>query len=179
MRLLHSTIRLQLSLYFACVTNVCNFFYISVEQLVQVIADLYAASIKTTTMTFCWALLFLLHNPHVIDALQHQIDDVINQKQVVGMKDLSNMPYMEAFLMEVQRLADVVPYSMLHCTTQDTTFRGYHIPKDTIIVPNLYSVHMDNKHFPDPARFYPERFLDTDGRVKKLQHFIPFSVGKL
>ena len=32
--------------------------------------------------------------------------------------------------------------------------------------------------FPDPYSFKPERFLDGDGNLKKIEQFVPFSVGK-
>uniref|UniRef100_A0A914CDX6 Cytochrome P450 n=1 Tax=Acrobeloides nanus TaxID=290746 RepID=A0A914CDX6_9BILA len=32
--------------------------------------------------------------------------------------------------------------------------------------------------FPDPYKFDPTRFLDKNGHLKKIDEFIPFSVGK-
>jgi cytochrome P450 len=39
------------------------------------------------------------------------------------------------------------------CTT------GYHIPKGTIILPNIWAMNMNEKQYDQPGRFNPERYL--------------------
>lgn len=39
------------------------------------------------------------------------------------------MPYAGAVIHEVQRFADIIPTSLPHRVTQDTTLRGYLLPK--------------------------------------------------
>lgn len=34
------------------------------------------------------------------------------------------------------------------------------------------------KAFPEPEKFKPERFLDEAGNLRKIDEFIPFSLGK-
>ena len=80
--------------------------------------------------------------------------------------------------METQRMGDIVPFSVPHCTLEDVEFRGYHIPKGTLILPNLNSVHRDERYFPDPLKFDPSRFLDEKGSVRRVEQLIPFSIGK-
>ncbi len=44
--------------------------------------------------------------------------------------DSSNrLPFTEATLQEIQRLGVVAPLTVPHVAVQDTTCRGYHIPK--------------------------------------------------
>lgn len=57
-------------------------------------------------------------------------------------------------------------------------FRGYTIPKGTVIVPNLYSVHRDPSVWDDPNTFNPARFLDEEGKLLRKEFFIPFGIGK-
>jgi cytochrome P450 len=42
----------------------------------------------------------------------------------------------------------------------------------------MYSVHMDKGYWGDPENFRPERFLTSDGAVKKEPRLIPFGYGK-
>lgn len=83
---------------------------------------------------------------------------------------------MQAVLMEVQRLANLVPFAGRR-TMEKTTLNGFQIPADTTIIPNLYAVHMNPKYFPEPKKFDPERFLDSTGKIKIVEGFLPFSIG--
>ncbi len=57
---------------------------------------------------------------------------------------------------------------------------GFDIPKDTVIMPNLYNLNYDIKYWSDDATlFRPERFLDeSKTKIKKFERFIPFSIGR-
>ena len=43
---------------------------------------------------------------------------------------------------------------------------------------NLSRILMDPEVFPDPKVFNPQRFLDEDGNLKKIDQFVPFSIGR-
>jgi len=67
----------------------------------------------------------------------------------------------------------------MHRSMRDMEFKGYTIPNDTLIIPNLYFIHHDPKVWSDPGEFKPERFLSTDGKsFQKHEALIPFSVGR-
>jgi cytochrome P450 len=70
-----------------------------------------------------------------------------------------------------------VPLNVAHSTTADTSVGGYNIPAKTLIIPSLYSVHMDTKYFSNPEKFDPDRFLDGQGNLLKNEALLPFSTG--
>jgi cytochrome P450 family 2 subfamily U polypeptide 1 len=47
---------------------------------------------------------------------------------------------------------------------RDTTIAGYQIPKGTLVCLNISSILMDEREWPEPQKFEPERFLDGDGK---------------
>lgn len=57
--------------------------------------------------------------------------------------------------------------------------QGYTIPKGSVIVPNLWSVHRDPNIWEKPDEFQPSRFLDENGHLIKKESFIPFGMGKI
>ena len=57
--------------------------------------------------------------------------------------------------------------------------QGFTIPKGTIILPNLWSVHRDPAIWEKPNDFYPDRFLDDQGQLMKKETFSPFGIGQL
>lgn len=56
-------------------------------------------------------------------------------------------------------------------------FKGYTIPKGTVILPNLWSVHRDPTVWENPDDFNPSRFLDEQGQLLRKEYFIPFGIG--
>ena len=89
------------------------------------------------------------------------------------------MPYTEAFIDELLRIASVAPIAIPRLAAEDFKFHGYVIPKGTLIYPSMYTMHYDTEVFPEPEKLRPERFLSQDGKtVIKIDSLIPFSVGR-
>jgi cytochrome P450 len=65
-----------------------------------------------------------------------------------------------------------------HVPTTDATFKGYHIPKGTMIIPVLTEVHYDPKIFPNPDQFDPTRFINDEGMFVAHPAMVAFGVGK-
>jgi len=114
-------------------------------------------------------------NPNIQDRIHAEIDNVIGRAEP-KMNHRLLLPFTEASILETQRLADLVPLGVPHGVMEDVYFRGYLIPKDTLIIPNMYSVHMNPELWPEPEKFKPERFLDSDNKIDK-KELIPFSLG--
>lgn len=55
---------------------------------------------------------------------------------------------------------------------------GYRVPKNTMVVPLQWAVHMDEKLWTEPEEFNPFRFLDETGGYVRKEGFIPFQTGK-
>ncbi|XP_021330598.1 cytochrome P450 2U1 isoform X1 [Danio rerio] len=67
-------------------------------------------------------------------------------------------------------------YMSLYPDVQE--FRGFTIPKGTVIIPNLWSVHRDPTVWENPDDFNPSRFLDDQGKILRKDCFIPFGLGR-
>ncbi|XP_056653445.1 cytochrome P450 2D14 [Monodelphis domestica] len=144
----------------------------------MVVADLFTAGMVTTATTLRWALLLLLLHPDVQRKVQEEVDVVIGRSRRPTMKDQAHMPFTNAVIHEVQRFGDIVPLGIPHMTTRDTEIQGFFIPKGTVLITNLSSVLKDEATWEQPYRFYPEHFLDAEGRFVKPEAFMPFSAGR-
>uniref|UniRef100_A0AC34RHM1 Cytochrome P450 n=1 Tax=Panagrolaimus sp. JU765 TaxID=591449 RepID=A0AC34RHM1_9BILA len=140
--------------------------------------DLWFAGMETTANTLQFTVLFLIHNPKCVKLLQKELDQKINSDRLITLKDKPSLPYLQAVINESQRLSNLLAQNLLHKTLDDVEICGYKIQKNTIIVPQISCVLFDEKYFPKPYKFKPKRFLDENGQVKKIEQFIPFSVGK-
>ena len=148
---------------------------ISNETIRAVSRELVGGS-ENTYAILDWALLFMAEHPEVQKRCQDEIDATIGDRHV-QYSDRVNLKYVTATLSEVQRLANITPLTVLHCTSRDTQLMGFHIPKKTIVLANLYSSNVDSDYWSDPHAFKPDRFLDEAGDLIKHNALMPFSVG--
>nr|XP_020658509.1 cytochrome P450 1B1 [Pogona vitticeps] len=151
-----------------------------VEHVPATVTDIFGASQDTLSTALQWLLIFLIRYPEVQTKLQEEIDKVVGRDRLPCAEDQPHLPYVMAFLYESMRFSSFVPVTIPHCTTVDTTLMGYHIPKDTVIFVNQWSVNHDPVKWPAPEDFNPARFLDENGFLNKdlTSSVMIFSVGK-
>ncbi|XP_029446009.1 LOW QUALITY PROTEIN: cytochrome P450 2D15-like [Rhinatrema bivittatum] len=144
-------------------------------------SDLFSAGTETTSTTLRWALLFMLLHSDIQSKVHEEIDRVIgdgrrNRRPV--MEDQVNMPFTNAVIHETQRCGDIVPIALPHMAYRDTEIQGFFIPKGTVVITNLSSALKDESYWEKPHQFYPEHFLDAEGKFAKREAFLPFSAGR-
>nr|CAD7392258.1 unnamed protein product [Timema cristinae] len=149
-----------------------------VEGLMAICLDLFAAGAESISNTLGFALLYLVLNPQVQEKTHEELDRVVGRSRKVSMEDKQSLPFIEAVLAEVVRINPIAPICALHRATKDTQLEGYSIPKDTLLIPSLWTLMHDKEHWGDPEVFRPQRFLDTEGKFVKDDWMIPFGMGK-
>ncbi|CAL2043276.1 unnamed protein product [Caenorhabditis brenneri] len=155
-----------------------DFELFSSKQLSNMCFDLWLAGLATTHTTLTWITAYVLNNPEVQKKIHKELDEVIGSDRLITTGDKSNLPYLTAVLNESQRCANITPFNQIHCVTKDTVINGITVKKDTGVVPQISTVLLDDTVFPDPYAFNSDRFLDGNGKLKKVEELVPFSVGK-
>ena len=154
-----------------------------VSDLRGLIIDIFFAGLDTTLTVLMNSFALLLKYPECKTKLSTEIERVIGKARPPSLDDRQHMTYTKAFIMELHRYVSEVPLAVPHSCTRDVTFEGYHIKKDTVIFPNLWFIHHDEKLWTDPWKFRPERFLDSNGELLQADHdlrkaWVPFSLGR-
>ncbi|XP_039196459.1 cytochrome P450 2J2-like isoform X2 [Crotalus tigris] len=148
------------------------------ENLAQCIVDFFAAGTETTMATLMWALLLLTNHPDIQEKVQKEIEEAFSSSVSISYQDRKKLPYTNAVIHEMQRLKNVLLFGLPRQSTKDVTMKGYHIPKRTIILPDLRSVLLDPEQWETPEEFNPNHFLDKDGKFMEREEFLPFGIGE-
>ncbi|KAK3883064.1 hypothetical protein Pcinc_012595 [Petrolisthes cinctipes] len=151
----------------------------SYEGLCVQMADIFTAGSESSTQTLRWVILHLAKYPEVQARCQREIDAAVPRDTLPGLEHKANLPYLDAVLLEVHRFVSLAPLGLVHSATEDTELGGYKIPKNTILVPNLGMCHQDPHYWSHPDQFYPDHFLDKEGKCQaRKESYLPFSIGR-
>ena len=71
----------------------------------------------------------------------------------------------------------LAPLSVPHLASRDGYLRGYTVPKGALILTNIWAIHHDERRWPEPEKFFPERHIDSDGKFSKSPNWMHFNVG--
>lgn len=125
------------------------------------------ANVQTVSALSCFFLAMSLY-PEVQRKAQEEIDHVLGPTNLPSFADRERLPYVEAIVKETFRWHPVAPMGLPHLSQQDDIYEGYRIPKDSVIMPNIWAFTHDPNVYPDPMTFKPERFLATPGQTPEL-----------
>ncbi|KAJ4253329.1 hypothetical protein NW762_010484 [Fusarium torreyae] len=98
--------------------------------------------------------------PDVQKRAQDEIDRVVGNSRLPSFSDKANLPYVQAIAQEALRWHTLAPMGFPHMTTEDDTYNGYFIPKDTLLFPAAASLTHDPEVYHNPMEFKPERYSD-------------------
>ncbi|KAI1208484.1 cytochrome P450 [Annulohypoxylon truncatum] len=145
----------------------------------------------TTAAAIAAAFFYLSRNPECYRKLAQEVRTTFkSSSEVRGGPALSSCHYLRACVDESLRMSPPTPSTPWRQLAPDEKddfliIDGYPIPKGVSFGVNIYSLHHNEKYFPDPYRFSPERWLppvpDTpeSRAAQKIMRdaFSPFSVG--
>jgi len=114
-----------------------------------------------TSSSLAWVFERLLRHPDKLARLQEEID--------AG----ESSAYMDAVVQETLRLCPPVPV-VARRLLEPMELGGYELPAGTTVAPCVYLIHRDERFYPQPRSFVPERFLE---RPPGTYTWIPFGGG--
>ncbi|CAL4063130.1 unnamed protein product [Meganyctiphanes norvegica] len=151
----------------------------TLEDLLESLKDLFNAGSETTSSTLRWFILYMAIHPDIQTKIHAELDHAVPKDKFPTLQDRNKLHYLEAVIHEVHRKASLAKFGLAHTATKDTRVHGYTIPKGAIVLANIEHCHNNHDYWEKPQEFYPEHFLDQQGRVVlKRDGFLPFSLGR-
>lgn len=151
------------------------------DKIVGIVNDLFGAGFDTISTCLSWSVMYLVAHPEIQEKLYTELQDNVGQDRMPRLSDKNNLPFLEAFILEVLRHSSFLPFTIPHCTTRNTSLNGYFIPKDTCVFINQWQINHDPMLWKDPSVFNPDRFLTNEGtEVNKVEgeKVAAFGMGK-
>lgn len=153
------------------------------ENTRNLLVNFVAAGLLSTRGTIMSMIQLLAKKPELQISLQREVDNVIGSDREPSLADRRSCHLTEAFIIESMRYISLVPLAVFHAASEDVTISGYTIKKNTIIIPNIWTIHHSEKEFDDPFLFKPERFLDDKGQLLPSndpvrKRVLAFGIGK-
>ncbi|KAG1742796.1 cytochrome P450 [Suillus paluster] len=137
---------------------------------------IYAGGADTTVAATKSFVLAMMLYPEVQKHAQAEIDAVVGQDRFPTFEDREKLPYIAALIQEILRWAPVAPQGLRHRAMKEDVYKGYRIPKGSIVIANIFSMSRDKETYPDPLEFRPERFLGPSPQLDP--HKFVFGFGR-
>ncbi|OBZ74906.1 O-methylsterigmatocystin oxidoreductase [Grifola frondosa] len=125
--------------------------------------DIKAGTETTATALTTFVMAMVLYS-NVLKKAQEEIDMVIGNERLPDFTDRDFLPYLGCILKELYRWNSPLPLGFPHRATSDDIYRGYYIPQGYMVIPNIWGMMHTPDIYPEPEKFTPERFLETEDR---------------
>ncbi|CCM02014.1 uncharacterized protein FIBRA_04090 [Fibroporia radiculosa] len=133
--------------------------------------------LDTNMSTILSFVLAMLHYPEIQAKARAEIDAVVGCDRLPSLADKSSLPYVRSIVTEVYRWAPPVPLCIPHCLNEDDVYNGIHLPKGSLVMPNIWHMTRDPNTYPNPDAFQPERYDGSDIEMQKVTDLV-FGFGR-
>ncbi|XP_043481287.1 uncharacterized protein LOC122510583 [Leptopilina heterotoma] len=150
------------------------------KELRDEVVTLICAGSDTTSKTVDFALFMLAIHPEIQEKVYEEIFSVYGsddpEKNPVKHEDLHHFMYLERVIKETMRLFPITPL-LARMVSDNIELDGKTVPKGCSAIISVLALHRNEKIWPDPLKFDPDRFLPEESIKRHPCAFIPFSFG--
>ncbi|XP_074657261.1 cytochrome P450 20A1-like isoform X1 [Tubulanus polymorphus] len=128
----------------------------------------------TTGFMMTWALYYLAIHTEVQDRLLNEVSKTFDKDEVMTPDMIAQMPYLQQVVNETLRYSAVAPWAARYDKYSDIYLGGYLIPKGTSVIQAFGVCFQDEKLYPQPHKFDPDRFSKEQVKTRPPHAFEPF-----
>ena len=151
------------------------------RQLRDEVMTVFLAGHETTANALTWTIYLLALHPEIESKI---VDEIISltgsndvENKLITFDDASKLKYTEMVLMESMRLYPP-SWAIGRQAIEDYNLDNKCvIPSGSVLIMSQYLVHHDSRYFPEPHKFYPERWTsEFRASIPRFSYF-PFGGG--
>jgi len=137
------------------------------------------AGMDTTANALVVGTWGILQNPQIHQRLLDELCEAFPHAGIEMSTDvLSRLPYLQGVIKESLRLSYGTPGRLPRIVpASGTTVQGTMIPPGTTVSHSNYVYHADERSYPNPMEFIPDRWLDANGGKNLERELLSFSSG--
>ena len=136
---------------------------------------IFLAGHETTANALTWTWYLLSQHPDVEARLHSEVDAALNGR-APAYDDMAALPYTRMVFAESMRLYPPA-WAIGRRALEPFDARGFTIPKRSVVIMSQYIVHRDERFFPEPDRFDPDRWSPEAVAQRPKFSYFPFGGG--
>ncbi|KAG9307438.1 hypothetical protein G9A89_017268 [Geosiphon pyriformis] len=126
------------------------------------------AGTETLATSIDWLCAILANHPEFQERAHEELDRIVGHSRLPNSSDFQSLPFIQALIKETLRWSPPLPMTIPRYLEQDDEYMGYHLPKNSGIVYNIYALNSDPKRYKDPEVFNPDRFFGIKESMTEL-----------
>ncbi|HYO64428.1 MAG TPA: cytochrome P450 [Pyrinomonadaceae bacterium] len=146
------------------------------EQVRDEAMTIFLAGHETTANALDWTWYALAGQPEVEARLHAELDAVLEGGRPPRFEDFARLSYTEMVVAETMRLYPPA-WAVGRLAVREVEIGGYLIPKGSLVLLSQFVMHRDERYYPDPLRFDPERWTPEAKAARPAFSYFPFGGG--
>ena len=139
------------------------------------LSTLFFAGHETSATGLCWIHWALSRHPAVRAKLDAEVATL--EGRVPTAEDIHDkLQYTGQVIDESLRLHSPI-HAISRVATEDNTVGGFLVPKGQTVVISMYAIHRQERLYPDPEKFDPDRFTPEAVAARHRFAYLPFAAG--
>ncbi|GMR62524.1 hypothetical protein PMAYCL1PPCAC_32719, partial [Pristionchus mayeri] len=148
---------------------------LTIDDIREEVDTFMIAGHDTTATALGWIVWCLANHAEHQERCFEEITEVSSASDPTR-SNMSELRYLERCIKESLRLFPSVPYT-IRALQNDLVMDEYTLPAGSSLVISPFLIHRNEKIYPNPEAFDPDRFLPENIKQRHVDDYVPFAAG--